>query len=118
MKYLSQFLTILGFTFLGEALQRMVPLTIPASVWGLMLLFAALCLKIVKLEQVKEAGDFLRSILPLLFVAPAVGIAENWGLIADQIFPILLLLIGTTVSTFGIAGCITKRLMKGGEGHD
>ncbi len=119
MKYLSQFLTILGFTFVGEALQRIVPLPIPASVYGLVLLFAALCLGLVKLEQVAEAGAFLRSILPLLFVAPAVGIAENWGLIADQLFPILLLLIGSTVSTFGIAGVITKTLLKkGGKSHD
>lgn len=118
MKYLSQFLIILGFTLLGEALQRMIPLPIPASVYGLVLLFAALCLKIVKLEQVKEAGDFLRSILPVLFVAPAVGIVENWGLIAENILPIALLLLGTTVSTFGIAGSVTKWLMKGGEKHD
>ena len=53
MKYLSQFLIILGFSLIGEALQRIVPLPIPASVYGLVLLFAALCLKIVKLEQVK-----------------------------------------------------------------
>lgn len=55
MKYLSQFLIILGFTLAGEALQRMVPLPIPASVYGLILLFTALCLKVVKLEQVKQA---------------------------------------------------------------
>lgn len=117
MKYLSQFLTILGFTFLGEALQRILPLPIPASVYGLVLLFAALCLKIVKPEQVSGAGDFLRSILPLLFVAPAVGIAENWGLISDQLLPILLLLVGSTVTTFGISGMITRILLKrGGEG--
>ena len=42
MKYLSQFLIILGFTFLGEALQRIIPLPIPASIYGLTLLFAAL----------------------------------------------------------------------------
>ena len=119
MKYLSQFLIILGFTFLGEALQRIVPLPIPASVWGLALLFTALCMKIIKLEQVADAGEFLRSILPLLFVAPTVGIVEHWALIADRLLPIALLLIGTTVLTFGIAGRITRFfLKKGGEGHD
>lgn len=115
MKYLSQFLIILGFTFLGEALQRLIPLPIPASIYGLTLLFLALCLKIVKIGQVAEVGAFLRSILPVLFVGPAVSILENWGLIADQIFGILLILAGTTVTTFGIAGTITKWLMKGGS---
>ena len=83
MKYLSQFLIILGFSLAGEALQRLVPLPIPASVYGIVLLFAALCVGLVKLEQVKEAGGFLTSILPILFVSPAVGILENWLLIRD-----------------------------------
>ena len=65
-----------------------------------------------------DAGEFLRSILPLLFVAPTVGIVEHWALIADRLLPIALLLIGTTVLTFGIAGSVTKWLMKGGEGRD
>ena len=116
MKYLSQFLIILGFTFLGEALQRLLPLPIPASVWGLTLLFAALCLKIVKVEQVKEAGAFLTSILPLLFVAPAVGIVEHWQLISGQIIPIALLLLGSTALTFGIAGRVTGLFLKKGGG--
>lgn len=117
MKYLSQFLIILGFTFLGEALQRLIPLPIPASIYGLTLLFAALCLKIVKLEQVAEVGAFLRSILPMLFVAPAVSIVENWGQIAGQILPIVLVVLGTTISTFGIAGTVTRLCRKGGEEH-
>ena len=114
MKYLSQFLVILGFTFLGEALQRLIPLAVPASVWGLMLLFISLCLKLIKPEQVKDAGEFLRSLLPLLFVAPTVGIAEHWDLISGQLLPIALLLIGSTVATFGIAGVITREFMKKG----
>ena len=119
MKYLSQFLVILGFTFLGEALQRILPLPIPASVYGLMLLFTALCFGLVKVEQVKEAGGFLTSVLPLLFVAPTVGIVEHWALIRAQLLPIALLLVASTALTFGIAGRVTGFLMKkGGDSHD
>ena len=119
MKYLSQFLIILGFTFAGEALQRLLPLPIPASVWGLVLLFAALSLGIVKLEQVKDAGGFLTSILPILFVAPTVGIVEYWSLISSRLLPIALILIATTVLTFGITGRIVQGLLKkGGAGHE
>ena len=112
MKYLTQLLIILGFTLTGEALQRIIPLPIPASVYGLALLFLALCLKLVKLEQVKEAGGFLTSIMPILFVAPAVGIAEDWHMVADWLFPILLLTVGTTVMAFGISGRIVQALMR------
>lgn len=119
MKYLSQFLIILGFTLGGEALQRIIPLPIPASVYGIALLFGALCLKLVKVEQVKDAGGFLSSILPILFVSPAVGILENWGLIQDKLVPMFLLAVASTVLTFGISGRVTQHFMKkdGGK-HD
>ena len=116
MKYLTQFLTIMGFTLLGEALQRLIPLPVPASVYGLALLFSALCLKWIRVEQVKETGAFLTSILPILFVSPAVGIVEDWGIIADRLVPILLLLIGSTVLSFGISGRVTQAILrKGGD---
>ena len=112
MKYLTQFMTIMGFTLIGEVLQRIVPLPIPASVYGIALLFAALCLKWVKVEQIKETGSFLSSILPILFVSPAVGIVEDWGLIRDDLLAILLLLIGSTVLTFGISGRVAQAFLK------
>jgi len=115
MKYLSQFLIIMGFTLAGEAMQRLIPLPVPASVYGIALLFLALSFKIVKLEQVKDAGAFLTSLLPLLFVSPAVGILENWGLIKGALLPILLLVLASTVITFAVSGKVTQALMKGGE---
>jgi len=117
MKYLNQFLIILGFTLMGEALQRIVPLPIPASVYGIVLLFLALCLGLVRTEQVKEVGGFLTSILPVLFVAPAVGILENWTLIKDALIPMVLLVLASTVLTFGISGRIAQAIVKK-EGTD
>lgn len=117
MKYLTQFLIIMGFTLSGEALQRIIPLPIPASVYGLALLFLALCLKIVRLEQVKEAGSFLSSILPILFVSPAVGIVEDWGLIRDDLLAIVLLLVASTIAVFGISGRVAQAFLKKGGAH-
>ena len=111
MKYLTQFLRILAFTLAGELLQRLVPLPIPASVYGLVLLFGALNTDLVKLEQVKDAGGFLISILPILFVSPAVGILDNWEAIRGALIPILALTLLSTVLTFGIAGRATQAMM-------
>ena len=116
MKYLPQFLIIMGFTLLGEALQRLIPLPVPASVYGLALLFLALNLKLVKVEQVKETGNFLTSIMSVLFVAPAVGIAEDWHMVEDRLLPIVLLVLASTLLSFGISGRIAQTLMrKGGD---
>lgn len=119
MKYLTQFLIIMGFTLAGEALQRIIPLPIPASVYGLALLFLALCCRVVKLEQVKETGSFLSSILPILFVSPAVGIVEDWALIRNDLLAILLLLVSSTILVFGISGRVTQAMLKkGGADHE
>ena len=85
-----------------------VPVTLPASVYGILLLFAALCLGIVKVEQVKEAGTFLTGIMSVLFVPPVVGILEQWALIKDSIVVLVLLAIATTITTFYISGGITQ----------
>jgi competence ComEA-like helix-hairpin-helix protein len=42
MKYLSQFLYILLFSLLGELLEAVIPLPIPAAIYGLLLLLLAL----------------------------------------------------------------------------
>ena len=112
MKYLYQFCIILGFTLVGEVLQRLIPLPIPASVYGLVLLFLALCLKLVKVEQVKDVGGFLTSVLPLLFVSPTVGILDCWPLIRPQLLSIILLLVASTALVFGISGVVTQALAR------
>ena len=112
MKYLPQFCIILGFTLAGEALQRLLPLPVPASVYGLTLLFLALCLKIIKVEQVKTAANFLISILPVLFVSPAVDIVDDWGLVRNDLLPILLILLGSTIITFGISGRVSQWVLR------
>ena len=118
MKYLTQFLRIAAITLVGELLQRLIPLPVPASVYGLILLFIALCTGVIKLEQVKDAAGFLISILPILFVPTAVGILENWGMIKDDVIPIFLLALLSTVVTFGIAGRVTQNLRKKEEKKD
>lgn len=118
MKYLSSFLIILGFSLAGEGLQRLIPVAIPASVYGIALLFAALCAGLVKVEQIKATGSFLSSILPILFVPPVVGILENWSLIRGSVPAIFLLSAGTTVLTFFLSGRIAQIFCGKGEDHD
>ena len=64
MKLLYQFGIIMFVTFLGEFLHCLIPLPIPASIYGLLLMLAGLMTKVIKLEQVKIAADFLIEIMP------------------------------------------------------
>lgn len=65
----------------------MLPLPVPASVYGLVLLLAALTTGFVKLEQVKETGTYLTGIFPLLFVPAAAGIMELWAEMGQLLLP-------------------------------
>ena len=66
MKYLKQIAIILAVSFLGEFLNWLLPLPIPGSIYGMVILFVALMAGVIKLSSVKNVGDFLIDILPLL----------------------------------------------------
>lgn len=118
MQYLKQICLILVFSFLGELCRALIPLPIPASIYGMVLLFAALSLRIIKTAQVKDAGGFLTSLLPVLFVAPAVNLMDCWDRLRDAILPLAVIVVVTTAITFGVSGLVTKLMMKGEKGHD
>ena len=108
--YLFQFARILAFCFLGEICHAVLPLPIPASIYGLLLLLAALRLGIVKLEQVKEVGLFLTGIFPLLFVPAAAGVMELWAEMGAMLLPILIAIVPVTVLVLVSAGRTTQAL--------
>ena len=97
VKYLRQFGIILGVTCAGEVLKYFIPLSVPGSIYGLILMFVLLFTGILKVEHVKETGEFLIEIMPLMFIPAGVGLLTSWSLL--QSFLVLLLVI-TVVSTF------------------
>ena len=112
MKYLSQILIILTFTAIGELLSYVIPLPVPAAIYGLVLLFLALWTGLVKPAQVKEVSSFLISILTVFFVAPAVRILEYWGVIGPFAAQIIVICILSTYLVFAISASVTQHLMK------
>lgn len=108
MKYIFQFMIIAAFTFAGELLNHFIPLPIPAAIYGLVLLFLALWLKIIKIEQVEEMGNIMIAVMAVLFVSPAVNIMGCWDIISPKLIPLFLMLCITTILTFGAAAKITE----------
>ena len=118
MKYLKQFGIIIAFSFVGEILHHLIPLPIPASIYGIVLLFLALEINILPVEEVKEAGKFLIAIMPIMFIPAAVGLIESWGMIREGVAAYVVVTVVTTVLVMGISGLVTQaviRLKKGKE---
>lgn len=112
MKYLRQLLIILIFSFIGEILHSLIPIQVPASIYGLVLLFIALLTGIIQLSQVKEAAKYLIEIMPLMFIPAGVGLLESWGDLKSILIPVLILLVISTVLVMGISGKVTQGMIQ------
>lgn len=111
MKYIKQFCIIIAMSFLGEALRAVLPFPVPGSIYGMLLLFLVLCLGIVKLEQVREVGLFLVEIMPILFVSAGVGLMESWDILQPILFPVVFIMLVTTVVVMVAAGWSTQAMI-------
>ena len=86
MKYVKQFGIILLISFAGEALNYLLPLPVPASIYGLVLMFLCLQLRVFRLEDVRDTALFLIEIMPLMFIPAATGLMTSWGIIRAKLF--------------------------------
>lgn len=122
MSLIFQFGRILLICFLAEGLAALLPLPIPASVYGLLLMLAALGLKLIKVDQVKQASSFLVGILPILFLVPAVGIMSLWAELRAFLLPCVLAAIPVTILVMAVSGLATQWIQgfgrKGGDHRD
>ena len=112
MKMLYQFGVILAVTFVGELLYALLPLPIPASIYGLIVMLICLGTKVVKLSQVKIAADFLIDIMPPMFIPAAVGLIVVWGDLKEILIPVVVITCLSTVIVMVCTGKVTQTLIR------
>jgi len=118
MKYIRQFLLILLITFIGEVLKYLLPLPIPASIYGLLLLLAALLTRVIRPEDVKDTAKFLIEIMPLMFIPAAVELLESWGTLSPILIPVLATTAVSTVLVMGVSGAVTQIIIRHERGKE
>ena len=118
MKYLKQFGIILTISFVGEVCNHLIPLPIPASIYGLVILFVGLNTKWIPLDSVKETGKFLIEIMPIMFIPAAVGLIDAWGILKPVWLPIIAITLLTTVIVMGVTGRITQFVIRKGQHNE
>ena len=115
MKYLRQFCIILLLSFLGEGLHIILPLPVPASVYGLVLMLAALQTGILKTRQVRETAGFLIEIMPVMFIPAAAGLLNSWGVLKPVFVPVAVITAVTTVFVMAVTGLVTQGIIRKGK---
>lgn len=112
MKYLRQFGVIIAISLLGEILRWLIPLPVPASIYGLVLMLAGLHFKWIPLEGVRDVSVFLIDIMPLMFIPAAVGLLESWGILKPILFPVVAITLITTVLVMAVTGRVTQLVIR------
>lgn len=112
MKYLRQFMIILLVSFWGELLKYVIPLPVPASIYGLVIPFILLETGILKLDAVKETSVFLIEIMPLMFIPAGVGLMESWGDLNSMLLEVVVIILVSTVLVMGVSGKVTELVLK------
>ena len=118
MKYLKQIAVIMGISFAGEILHHLIPFPVPASIYGILILFTGLMSGLIKLEQVKDTGEFLILIMPMLFIPSITGLINVWDRIRVKWLQYLLMIVVSTVIVMVVSGRVTQALLKKDRDED
>ena len=116
MNYLKQFAVILGVCLLGEGLRWLMPLPIPASIYGLAVMLLLLVSRLVKLEQVENAADFLIQIMTPMFIPAAVGLMDQFQSLRAILLPFLVINLVGLVVTCAVTGRVTQFFLRREKG--
>lgn len=115
MKFVIQFLIVIGFSFLGEFLHYLIPLPIPASIYGIALLFVALECKLLKVNDIREVSSFLIAVMPMMFIPAAVGLITSWDIISSSLVKYVIVTFVTTFVVMGVSGLVTQTVIRRGK---
>ena len=112
MKHIFSLGVVLLFCLFGEIVKAVLPFPIPASIYGMVLLFIALKIKIIKLEQISNVAHYFISIMLIFFIMPAVSIMDSFSLIKNHVFEILIAIIIPTILVVIVTGLVTQKVEK------
>lgn len=124
MKYFKQAFVIIVITLIAEVLSHVLPLPLPASIYGMVILFICLMTGVIKLDQVENVGEWLIAVMPAMFVVPGAGFITSWTSLQPHLLSWSVIISVTTIIVMGVAGLVAQYLQKrqnartGGESNE
>lgn len=112
MKYLHEAAIIAAVTFAAEIVKYLLPLPVPASIYGLILLFVLLKSGVLRLEQIEHVGGLLLELMPLLLVPAAVSFLTVLDAIREMLLPVLIMGFVGTVAVMMVTGMVSQALVR------
>ena len=115
MKYIKQLAIIILVCFAGELVRYIVPLPVPGSIWGLVLMFILLVTGVIKLEKVEKTADFLVDCMPIMFVPGGVGLMRSWSTLKSMLPAAICSIVLVTPFVMLVTGKVTQELIDRGD---
>ena len=112
MKFIRQTLWIIFFTFVGEVLNKALPLPVPAGVYGLILMLIFLMRGIVRLDEVEDAGNFLLETMSIMFLPAAVGIMTVTKLLFPVLLPYTVIIFISSFLVLSVTGLSAELILR------
>lgn len=112
MKYLHQAMILSAVTFAAELIKLLLPLPVPASIYGLIMLFLLLKTGLLRLSQVEDVGNFLLEWMPLLLVPASVSFLTVLDTIQGMLLPVLIMGFVGTVLVMLVTGAVSQALVR------
>ncbi len=106
---------ILAISFIGEILKYFLPLPIPASIYGMMILFIGLLTGIIPLEALKDVGKFLIEIMPVMFIPAGVGLMSSWVNLKPVLLPVSIITVVSIVTVMIATGRTSQWIIRRGK---
>lgn len=97
---------------IGEALSFLIPLPIPASIYGIVILLALLISGRLKVESIKDVSEFLLMIMPVMFIPAAVGLMESFSLLFSSLAAYVVILVFSTIAVMAVSGLVTQYVIR------
>lgn len=116
MKYVWQMGIIMAVSFVGELLNKLLPLPVPASVYGLVIMLVLLLTGVIKLAQVEETATFLVKIMPIMFIGAGVSMMTVIGSVMDQLLGFVIVSLASTIIVMVVTGIVAQLLLNR-KGH-
>jgi holin-like protein len=112
MKFIRQLSIILTISFIAELMEALIPIPVAASIYGLVLMLAGLVTKIIPLEKVEGAADFLVEIMPILFIPPTVSIMTSTDTIKEMLVPLVVISVVSTILIMVVTGRVSQHIIR------
>lgn len=112
MKYIIQLFWLFFFSFVGEALTYVIPISIPGSVIGMILLFIALHYGWLSFASVEDVGNFLTGKMGIFFVPAGVGLIQNFDILGEIWWQLLIIATVSLLVMMGFVGKVVQIIIK------